>query len=404
MADLPPTARDAFGFDYRAAMQAVRSGVVPSSALTRDTHWLRWQDYCSSLDIPPTLDNYPHTIAALQVFAHRYRTGVLAPSGQPVRARTVEAALRAIGQTLSSMGSPDPRLDSQNNIHYVLLQQLRGYSREDDPPTRVKPIPFTLIQHLSSLAATPLSTGVADMSILGFFFLLRPGEHTAASAHSDSSPFTLSDVTFRTGGHLLPAHSGDLQLIRSATFVTLRFRRQKNGTTNELIGHARSGHPTVCPVLALIRRTQHLRHFLAAPDTPLCTVFTAPLASTSITSQHLTTALRSVATTLYPITGFPASDVSARALRAGGAMALLCARVDDNIIKLVGRWRSDQMLRYLHLQAYPQMHTFAPLMVTGGTFRLLHNQPLPAPALPLLAQVPDVPDPDEPHFQPLAPP
>ena len=79
---------------------------------------------------------------------------------------------------------------------------------------------------------------------------------------------------------------------------------------------------------------------------------------------------------------------------SGGAMALLCARVDDNIIKLVGRWRSDQMLRYLHLQAYPQMHTFASLMVTGGTFRLLHNQPLPAPALPLLQQVPDPHPPD----------
>ena len=77
-------------------------------------------------------------------------------------------------------------------------------------------------------------------------------------------------------------------------------------------------------------------------------------------------------------------------------MALLCARVDDNIIKLVGRWRSDQMLRYLHLQAYPQMHTFANLMVTGGDFRLLHNQPLPPAALPLLAQVPLPADADGP--------
>ena len=393
MDSLPAPSRDAFRLDLSAALRAARTGVVPSSALSRDAHWLRWTKYCSQLGLDPSLDSYPHPVAILQVYAHRYRTGTLAPSGKLVRSRTVEAALRAIGQTISSMGAPDPRLDSQGNIQYILLQQLRSYARDDDPPTRVKPIPFTIIHHLSSTAATTFAIAVADMCILGFFFLLRPGEHTIANPSSDSSPFRLSDVTFRSGGMLLPADHGNLQQIATATFVTLRFRRQKNGTTNELIGHARSGHASVCPVLALIRRTLHLRHFSAHPDTPLCTVFTAPLASSTITSEHLTTALRQVATTLFPITGFPAADVSARALRAGGAMALLCARVDDNIIKLVGRWRSDQMLRYLHLQAYPQMHTFAPLMVTGGTFRLLHNQDLPAPALPLLAQVPEPPDP-----------
>jgi hypothetical protein len=102
----------------------------------------------------------------------------------------------------------------------------------------------------------------------------------------------------------------------------------------------------------------------------------------------LTTSLRNVATTLFPITGFPPADISARALRAGGAMALLCAQVDENIIKLVGRWRSDQMLRYLHLQAYPQMHTFATRMVAGGRFRLLNSQEIPQAAVPILAQAP----------------
>ena len=372
-------------------MQAVRTGVVPLRAAARDSQWIRWLEYCRTLALPPTLENVPNSLTVLQVFAHRYRTGALAPSGHLVRSRTVENALRAIGQTISSLGAPDPRFNTQGQLHYLLQQQLRSYARDDAPPSRVKPIPFTIIQHLTSIAATPFAQAVADLATLGFFFLLRPGEHTASAPYSDTTPFLLSDVTFRSGGLLLPADHGSLDTICSATFVTLRFRRQKNGTTNEIIGHARSGHHSVCPVLALIRRTQHLRHFRASHDTPLCTFYTAPHASITITSLHLTTALRSVATTLFPITGFPPEEVSARALRSGGAMALLCARVDDNIIKLVGRWRSDQMLRYLHLQAYPQMHTFAPLMVTGGTFRLLHNQEMPALAIPLLAQVPYAP-------------
>jgi hypothetical protein len=66
-------------------------------------------------------------------------------------------------------------------------------------------------------------------------------------------------------------------------------------------------------------------------------------------------------------------------------MALLCAQVDSNVIKLVGRWCSDEMLQYLHLQAYPKMHTFARLMSHGGNFRLLPNLQLPAADVPLLA-------------------
>lgn len=289
---------------------------------------------------------------------------------------------------MASLGAPDPRLDSQGNFHYILQQQLRGYTRADPPPSRVKPIPFTLIHHAFSTAMSPLDQATADMAILGFFFLLRPSEHTAASPQSDSSPFRLCDVTFCIGASVVEAATGPLDTIPLATFATLRFTRQKNGTTNELIGHARSGHATTCPVLALIRRTLHLRSFNAPPNTPLCTFYATETDTTPITSLYLTTLLRRSATALLSTLGFPPTEISARAIRAGGAMALLCARVDADVIKLVGRWRSDQMLRYLHLQAYPQMHTFATLMVQHGSFHLLHNQPLPPEATALLASTP----------------
>jgi hypothetical protein len=49
-------------------------------------------------------------------------------------------------------------------------------------------------------------------------------------------------------------------------------------------------------------------------------------------------------------------------------MALLCAQVDTDIIRLVGCWRSHEMRRYLHSQAYPFMHTFARRMLSSGNF------------------------------------
>jgi hypothetical protein len=58
-------------------------------------------------------------------------------------------------------------------------------------------------------------------------------------------------------------------------------------------------------------------------------------------------------------------------------MALLCAQVDTDVIRLLGRWRSDEMLRYLHIQAEPVMRDFARRMLVGGSFTLLPNQTVP---------------------------
>ena len=96
-----------------------------------------------------------------------------------------------------------------------------------------------------------------------------------------------------------------------------------------------------------------------------------------VTAANVTDSIRKSVTVLGPSVGLFPAEVNARSLRAGGAMALLCAQVDSDVIKLIGRWRSDEMLRYLHLQAYPQMHTMAPLMARGGNFR--NHAPPPAP-------------------------
>jgi hypothetical protein len=54
-------------------------------------------------------------------------------------------------------------------------------------------------------------------------------------------------------------------------------------------------------------------------------------------------------------------------------MALLCAHVDTDRIRLLGRWRSDEMLCYLHVQAYPVVADLAPAMLQHGNFTLIPN-------------------------------
>ena len=72
-----------------------------------------------------------------------------------------------------------------------------------------------------------------------------------------------------------------------------------------------------------------------------------------------------------PQVGFTPEDVSARSMRSGGAMALLVARVNMDTIRLVGRWRSDVMLCYLHTTATTFMEGLASRMVQHGDYALI---------------------------------
>ena len=69
--------------------------------------------------------------------------------------------------------------------------------------------------------------------------------------------------------------------------------------------------------------------------------------------------------------GFMHYYVSARSLWVAGAMALLCSSIDHDIISLIGRWRSNEMMRYLHVQAEPIMRNFSKLMISHGNYNLL---------------------------------
>ena len=65
-------------------------------------------------------------------------------------------------------------------------------------------------------------------------------------------------------------------------------------------------------------------------------------------------------------------------------MALLLGGTDKDTIKLVGRWRSDAIFRYLHAQALPLVAPLANTMLRHGNFQLMPGGLTPAEAERLL--------------------
>jgi hypothetical protein len=123
VAHVDAESQHAFHCDLRLATQAVHARVVPDRVASQNRHWKLWVTFCQQHGIDPALQSASagfDAVPFLQVFAQRYRTGTIAPSGRPVRARTVEDALRAVAQALAAVGSPDPRLNSFGQIDFRL--------------------------------------------------------------------------------------------------------------------------------------------------------------------------------------------------------------------------------------------------------------------------------------------
>jgi hypothetical protein len=106
----------------------------------------------------------------------------------------------------------------------------------------------------------------------------------------------------------------------------------------------------------------------------------------AVSSTPLTTALRAGVKSLGTKLNITAREISARALRAGGCMALFRANLSRTNLQLMGRWRSWAMLEHLH-RAGTDTCTFATKMLQFGSFKLHNHTPYPLPedVIPILA-------------------
>jgi hypothetical protein len=352
----------------------MEGGLSAGNTSAQSGIWRIWEHFCSTIRQDPYLQSTKDPIPLLQLFARLYRTGELAPKQHQVSAKTVGKAIRAVGQTLAALGLPDARLTTKGTLDIRLTRQLAAYAKDDPPPQRVKPVPISLLRRAVEyrlLANSCKAQAIADMLLLGFYFMLRPGEY--AYTDSKATPFRLRHIHLFARNQRINHLTCTFPELAAATSVALEFDKQKNGVRGELIGLSRSGHQTICPVMAILNRVKQLRRYNATRDTPLYAYWSGS-SWANIISTDITRALRDAMAT----TDADATDqISARSLRSSGAMALFCAGMDKTTIQLMGRWKSEELLRYLHTQAFPVTAQCAELMLRHGDFAFIPNQPLP---------------------------
>ena len=224
MATVDIAAQTRFWGSFSASTEDILEGLSVGRSTAPDGHWTKWAHLCARVAIDLLLVAYKDPVPILNAFSRYYRTGNIAPNSREVKSRTVEDAVRSIGQVIADLGDKDPRMMSTGNIDGRIQLQFRCYSRQDPPPSRFKPIPVQVLHRLACVAAAsnnPELQAVTDIIIIAFFFLLRPGEYTGTK--SDRSPFRLSDVTFSVGSTVFDTATATYNELPAAVFVTVVF-------------------------------------------------------------------------------------------------------------------------------------------------------------------------------------
>jgi hypothetical protein len=125
---------NALRVDLGVVDERIKSGVTAQRGKAMDNRWTRWDAFCVAHNIDPFLKTWADPVPILQVFGEWYRDGRLAPLKNPVKARTVEDAIRAVGQAHARLGGPDPRRDTFGGIDFRIQRQIKPYHKVDDPP------------------------------------------------------------------------------------------------------------------------------------------------------------------------------------------------------------------------------------------------------------------------------
>jgi hypothetical protein len=259
---------------------------------------------------------------------------------------------------------------------------LASFAGTDPPTDRVWPINATIVNELYQMPPPDGYTPnqwrrIQDMCVTGYFFLLRPGEYAKPQdKNSKTKPFRLEHVYFLHEHTPTIVHPSRLSCNDSTVhFCGLRFDDQKNAAKGDVVTHERTTDKPICPVRSLQRIALDIITHHGSAATPLYCYYEDQGKKSGrflpLTSAQLTAALRLAAKNVEHITGIPPSKITVRSLRAGGATALLCAKIDKDVVKLLFRWRSDAIDDYLRTSTHTLTRGFSNKMLDHGNYKFM---------------------------------
>ena len=255
-----------------------------------------------------------------------------------------------MAQAFKLADKPDPRLDREHKLAFVLQRQFRSYKNNDKPEVPQAAMTGSILREFYKLSSSSSSDrALCELFIGAFFFAMRSCEYVKVSGYRKTKVLQVKSIRFFKGKKALK-HSDPL--LHMADCVSITFEFQKRDTKNDIITQHRSGNPILCPVRVWASIIHCLLSYASTTQETTVNTFLLPNKKLhQFTGKELLTRLRLATTSIGADTlGFSAAQIGLHSARSGAAMAMFLAGVPVFTIMLLGRWSSDAFLRYIRKQ------------------------------------------------------
>lgn len=234
----------------------------------------------------------------------------------------------------------NPFVNSDGNPFPAIVAMLQGIKKLQG---RSKPSRLPITIDVLKIMCETLDKNLCVLSLyetallrcvftLAFYAFLRCSEFTATTPFDPNCSVTFSDVHVDHSKHHFT-----FNLKASKTDVT------RQGVSIKVFRN----NTSTCPVVALLKylsiRDTHFKSKFQQPSDPLFLTEEGIPLSRNQFLQYLKTVLMS--------TGLDHSQFTGHSFRIGAATTAAKSRVEDHLIKTLGRWSSDCYQRYIHTPA-----------------------------------------------------
>jgi hypothetical protein len=280
----------------------------------------------------------------LSAFALAIREGRLGFSiySKTIKSKSARATLDCVAQTYKLAERPDPWLDADKWLAFILQHQLRGYHVTDKPVTPQAAVNGSTLWEFHKISISSMDKAMCELFTGTFFFAMRSCKYLKVSGQRKTKLLCIKNIRFFRGKHLLLHNNKFLHLADS---VSITFEQQKRDLSNETITHHRTNDKILCPVkiwCKIIRRI--ISYPSISPDNPVNSFLCPDGKLHYFTGTELLKHLRLATKALGE------SQIGLHSARSGAALAIYLAGVPVFTIMLLGWWSSDAFLHYIRKQ------------------------------------------------------
>ncbi len=228
---------------------------------------------------------------------------------------------------------------------------------------------MSVIRSLHSLAKDNLDSTLADLMTMAIFWCMRSCEYLQVNDQKDRKTKILCLRNFRFFNNQTPIQLNS-PFKYEATVLTITFEDQKNREKFDSVTCHRTEDLILCPIKSSARLIDRI--LLSTPNVSYDTQINSFSDKNKIIHLTNTMAIKflrhAVKAMGSELLGFTPNEVGTHSIRSGGAMALCLSRVDQYIIQIWGRWKSDAFMKYIRKQVEQFTAGLSSLMLKNENF------------------------------------